>query len=135
MKAAPTAAPSNESASESMWSATSPLTGRFIDPDRNCDARSFTGTNTLKITPIAKPVSVSLSGSNFVSASVKINPSSRNENAQYFTVESVNPKYQYEVKNSAPVNISMTKYLGEIGALQCRQRPRKTSQLSTGRLS
>ena len=94
MNDAPTAAPSRESTSESSRIATSPLNGRFIIPGRNCDATSLTGTSRLKITPSARPGSVNLSGRSFVSASVKIRPSSRKANVQYFNAEMVYPKCQ-----------------------------------------
>ena len=94
MNAAPTTAPSKESRNENSREEMSPLNGRFITPGRNCDTRSWTGTNRLKATPSANPVSVNLSGSSLVSASVKISPSTRKPNVQYFNVDNVVPKYQ-----------------------------------------
>ena len=89
MNAAPTTAPSKESRNENSREEMSPLNGRFITPGRNCDAKSWTGTNRLKATPSANPVSVNLSGSSLVSASVKISPSTRKPNVQYFNVDNV----------------------------------------------
>ena len=94
MNDAPSAAPSRESSSDSNRAEISPLNGKFTIPGRNCEARSFTGTSRLKINPSASPGSVIASGSNLVSASVKISPSNRNANTQYFSVESVSPKCQ-----------------------------------------
>ena len=89
MNDAPSTAPSSESTKEISHAEMSPLNGRLIIPGRNCAARSFTGVIKLEATPKANPGSVILSGSSLVSASVKISPSSRNDNVQYFNVASV----------------------------------------------
>src|SRR4029077_5226456 len=133
MNDAPTAAPSSESASESKREETSELTGR--DTGRNCAARSFTGTNRLKTIPRPRPVKVILSGSSLVSASVKMRPSRRKASVQYLSVARVIPKGHEQARNRAAVRTSISRYLGEMGALHLRQRPRKSSQLKTGTLS
>ena len=89
MKEAPTTAPSTASARERKCQETSELTGKETSPGKSCEARSFTGTTRLKTSPSANPGSVILSGKSCVSASVKINPNSRNPSAQYFRVASL----------------------------------------------
>src|SRR5437773_12192602 len=92
IKDAPTTAPSTASASESRCQDTSELTGRENRPGKSCEARSFTGTTRLKINPKANPGNVILSGKSWVSASVKIKPSSRKPSAQYLNMARLAPK-------------------------------------------
>src|SRR5215470_19529075 len=106
MNDAPTTAPRKESASDNKRHETSELTGRETTPGRNCDARSFTGTIKLNITPSPNPASVIRSGRSLVSASVKIRPSNRNANAEYFSVARVQPKYQAQARNSTAFRTS-----------------------------
>src|SRR5262249_57703323 len=108
MNEEPTKAPKSESANERKRAEISELTGNDTTPGRYCEAKSFTGTNKLKAIPSTSPDKVILSGSNFVSASVKINPSSRNASVQYFNVENVIPNRSYQAKNKSPVRNSPT---------------------------
>src|SRR5690349_11005898 len=106
MKEAPTIAPSSESASESRRDDTSELIGNETTPGKNCDARSFTGTNKLNRIPSPSPVKVMRSGSNLVSASVKIRPNSRKARAQYLSVARVVPKYHEHARKRTAVRTS-----------------------------
>src|SRR5437660_342319 len=84
--------PRNTSMNDSKCEETSELTGSEINPGSICDAKSFTGTMRLNRSPTTSPDSVILSGRRWVSASVKISPSSRKPKAQYFSVARVSPK-------------------------------------------
>src|ERR1051326_4453076 len=132
---APSDAPAAESSSDCTRQATSKRTCCQRVKGIHADASRSTGTKIENSNPSPSPGSVSRSGRSLQSKSVKINPSSKNESAQYFTVSSENSQRRKQKTKRNAVSSSTSKYLGEIGSPQLRHRPRKTSQLSTGMLS
>src|SRR5208282_640439 len=92
-------------------------------------------TTALQASPNRPPVRFTLSGRILSRTSVTASTSSTAQNTVHFPHASVGPNASAHAANSAPVRNSTTGYSAEIGVLQFRQRPRNTSQLSSGTLS
>src|SRR5438105_8136252 len=89
MKPAPTAAPESESSSDCSLHAISGGSDSHQRAGNRPDAKRSTGTNRDHSSPSHNPGKVNASGSNFHSASIKINPISRKERTQNFATVAI----------------------------------------------
>src|ERR671936_2494372 len=98
-----------ESSSDCRRHAIGEASGAHSESGSKWEAKLSTGTNSENSRPNATPGSVSESGSNLCSASVKIRPSNRKENVQNFKVSRLGPKRRKHARKSEPVRSSTAK--------------------------